>query len=345
MTEPPQILRIKRKRGQDPLQALVLEERRLAKRSKPLSPVSSKPLTPTPEAKNYYFELTRTDNANVPDPDVLASVLSEAVSQQENRQFVIPKQQTEEDIVIPNELSEMLDTFLHVDGGNTTRRKRTRRGGSTQLDMGQLEEQPRLEQEQQEDENDELDDYVFDVYKLSSTTPLTNANYPLSLIGYIRFFDDDEYDLMQSDDETKGKGDIYSDDEDSNAESFYQNDYPEDEDAGEFSDTYDVLPEDDDEDENIGPVILDSAEGFEGNAYLQGHIQADQADQSQFDALYDDFFDENGERKMDFLGQDGDAENEEDFERQQFFVGEEDNELAQHRDRIFGRLQKMIDEN
>lgn len=328
--DPPHILRIKRKRGQDPLQALILEERRPAKKSKPSSPISSKPLTPTPEAKNYYFQLSRTDSADVPDPEVLASVLSEAASAEEHRHFVIPKKQTEEDTVIPNELSDMLDSYLNVDGGNTSRRRRRGRPAT--------EEEPPVE-----------DEYVFDVYKLSATEPLTKANYPLSQIGYIRFFDDDEYDLMQSDDDAKSALRDYSDDEDSNAESFYQNDYPEDEDAGSFSETYES---DADESDAEIPVILDSAEGLEGHAYLSGHVQADQ---TQFDALYDDFFDENGERKVDFLDNDSEHasgtypadydDGDEEYERNHFFDGDEEDDLAIHRDKIIGRLQKMIDKS
>ncbi|KAM9898375.1 hypothetical protein OXX79_006338 [Metschnikowia pulcherrima] len=329
MSQPPQILRIKRKRGQDPLQALILEDSQRAKRSKPSSPAPSKAQTPTPEARSWFFSLLETnDKVDVPDAAVLASVLAEAGSSAEKRQFVIPKSQTEEDTVIPHELSEMLDTFLNVDNTETSKRKR-RGKASPAADSGATQAL--------------VDDYVFDVYKLTSTEPLTNDNYPSSSIGYIRFFDDEEYELMQSDDENT-RTQIYSDDEDSNAESFYQNDYPEDEDAGTYSDTYEPLDngddDEDDDDDNVGPVIIDSAENAEGHAYLQGHVQADLIDQ-QFDNLYDDFFDENGANNVDFLD---DGHEDEQFERQHFFEGDEHDEVAIHRDRVFGRLQRMINE-
>lgn len=307
MNEPPQVLRIKRKRGQDPLQALILEHRN-PKRSKPSSPISSPISSPAPEPRSWYFQLARTDNAAV-DHEILASVLAEAAKKEDNnRQFVLPKQQTEEDTVIPNELADMVDSFLHV---NEVGERQKRRGGATTKAQVQSTE-------------DLASEYVFDVYKLSDTEPLTNANFPLSLIGYIRFFDDDEYDLMQSDDDKSEV--VFSDDEDSNAESFYQNDYPEDEDAGAFSDTFD----------DVVPVILESSEAAEGHAYLRGD------EQGEYDDLYEELF-EDGEKRINFLEDEND-ENEQ-FQRQNFFPGDHDDPLAIHRDRIFGKLQNMIDED
>lgn len=329
MTEPPQILRIKRKRGQDPLQALILADRQPpAKRSKPSSPISSKPTTPKPEPpKNWYFQLSRTDNASQgTDQDILASVLSEAVASGDDRQFIIPKKQTEEDAVIPHELADMVDSFLNVDTDASKRRKR--RGGK-------LTSEAENDSGDHNAEEELANEYVFDVYKLSSTEPITNANFPHSQIGYIKFFDDDEYDLMQSDDDKKSDGAVFSDDEDSNAESFYQNDYPEDEDAGALSETFD----DEDSNEEIGPVILESAEAAEGHAYFNGDFQKE----GQYDDLYDEFFDENGDQNVNFL-EDDYYQNEETFERQKFFNDEEEDDLALHRDRIFGKLQRMIDE-
>lgn len=328
MAEPPQILRIKRKRGQDPLQALILEERQPAKKSKPSSPISSEAPTPKPDApKSWYFQLARTDNAaNQREQEILGSVLSEAAARDENRQFVIPKQQSEEDAVIPHELADMVDSFLNVN--NDGAKRRIRRGGK-------LTSEAENESQEEISQEDIANDYVFDVYKLSDTEPLTNSNFPLSQIGYIKFFDDDDYDLMQSDDDKKSDGAVFSDDEDSNAESFYQNDYPEDEDAGVYSDTY---SDDDDENYGVGPVILETAEAAEGNAYLKG----EDPQEVQYNDLYDDFFDESG-RGVNFL-EDDYYQNDETFERQKFFNDEEENDLALHRDRIFGKLQRMIDE-
>lgn len=342
MAEPPQILRIKRKRGQDPLQALILEDLQQVKRLKPSSPTAL--ALRTPEPKNWFFELSRTDDSvTAPDPEVLASVLSEALSREQQRQFVIPKQQTEEDTVIPHELAEMLDTFLHVEKPGTRRVWRSGRRQVNETDesvaSGESKEPEATDAHESDGDLGDSADYVFDVYRLSSTRPLTSYNYPQSQIGYIRFHDDEEFELLHSDDEAKSEG---LDDEDSNAESFYQNDYPEDEDAGTHSDTYEIAEDEAEEDDEV-PVIVDSAEAAEGHAYLQGHVQADQAEDERFDDLYDEFFDENGRSTVDFLQQDDDYEDVS-FERQSFFPGDHDDELAIHRDKIFGRLQNMIDE-
>ena len=133
--QPPKILRIKRKRHQDPLQALILEDRRSVKRSKPSSPVTSPRLSPTTttpvtttplENHNYVFKLARTDESdkvNAHDESIIQTILSESqtgidensLSEPTKRNFVIPKHQTEEDIEIPNELSDMLDSFLSLE--------------------------------------------------------------------------------------------------------------------------------------------------------------------------------------------------------------------------------------
>lgn len=302
MSKPPQVLQIKRKRDQDPLQALILGAKRVKL---------------SLDQKSWYFQLDRTVHPSQAD-STLGSVLQESVSP-EGRHFVIPKRPLEEDAVIPNELADMVQSFLSVND-DPAPKKRKRRGLTR-------EKEPDAPKPHTNELSEFLSDYVFDVYTLSE--PLTSQNFPQSEIGYIKFFDDKDYDLMNSEDDS---GSAYSDNEDSNAESFYQNDYPEDEDAGAFSETYDES----DDDDAVEPVILESAEALEGHAYIRGHEQAE----GQFDDLYEEFFDADGNHTVDFLHDDYN----EDYERNTFFKEDEDDELAQHRDRIFGRLQKMIDE-
>lgn len=366
--EPPKILRIKRKRGQDPLQALILEERHPAKKSKPSSPISSGIVTPieTPnEQKNVYFALTRTDDSTTIDDSVVQSVLSESIRNEDNvnnrkRKFIIPKHQTEEDAIIPNELSDMLSSFLYVNQSEEPKRKRRIRGGisSNELQTNEISFSSNNEinniinnhesNNNDDDDDDQLSEYVYDVYQISSE-PLTNANHPQSQIGYIRFFDSEDNDLYQSDDDDDPTRKIYSDEEDSNAESFYQNDYPSDEDADGLSEN--ILNsdneeiernenDDDDDDDDIGPVIIQGPEEEEGYEYLRGD---EYTNSENFDDLYDDFFDENdGTNNVNFLNEDQGMND--DYERQNFFPNEKDDELAKHRDRIFANLQRMIDE-
>lgn len=333
--EPPKILRIKRKRNQDPLQALVLEERRSSKRSKPSSPVSSKVVSPASsptESKNVYFALTGTDDATNFDDSVTQSILSEPAGKSTGkRSFFLPKRQTEEDTVIPHELSDMVSSFLTFDQPKTPQRKRRGRPAVKEV------EEPAQEPEKEVESEEEATDYVYDVYQISSV-PLTTQNHPQSQIGYIRFFEDDL--LYQSDEDDDPTRSLYSDNEDSNAESFYQNDYPSDEDAGVLSETFSVSEEDSEEEEDIGPVIVQNPDDAEGVAYLlsEDPLVANN-DDNEFDGLYEDFYnDENDGDDIDFLPED------EEFERQHFFPGEEDDELATHRDKIFGKLQNMINE-
>lgn len=338
--DPPKILRIKRKRNQDPLQALILEERHSSKRSKPSSPISSKVVSPvsTPtESKSVYFALTGTDDSTTNlDASVIQSILSESVSKAVGkRNFVLPKQQTEEDTVIPNELSDMVSSFLSFNQPQTPQRKRRGRSSVVNTeDPAQVSSASKAADEDSEQEDPT--EYVYDVYQISAV-PLTTQNHPQSQIGYIRFFEDNL--LYQSDDDDDPARSLYSDDEDSNAESFYQNDYPSDEDAGVLSETFSVSDEDSDEDDEIGPVIVQNPDEEEGVAYLRGEDPSVTNNINNYDELYEDFYnDENDEDDIDFLPQD------EEFERQHFFPGEEDDELAIHRDKIFGRLQNMIDQ-
>ena len=278
----PQIVRIKRKRGQDPLQALVLEGRNDAKRSKTLS--STQSLSKLTDAEKYYFELASTgDRENATESNGLT--LSEASPGLEKRRFVIPKLENEKEDHFPMQLHQMLDEFLSIKKELPEKLKK-RRGSSHKP----IEEKP----------HDILEDYVFDVYRLSTNKPLTSMNYPQTHIGYIRFFDDEETDLVNGDESNDPDDQFLTDDEDSNAESFYQNDYPEDEDIGEFRERYEKLDVESDEDyddySDIGPVVVQNALHFEQQSYFKDLYAATDA----FDNIYDKFY-EDRNRKTDFL--------------------------------------------
>lgn len=361
---PPTVLRIKRKRFQDPLQALVLEDRRAAKRLKPSTPISSAVNSPvaTPtkvqssENLNYIFKLARTDTLEntANDATILQSVLLEAGFRDESqlelesalnnsnsnrkRKFIIPMRQTEEDVTIPNELSDMLSSFLSVGKENAiaspvARKKRTRGIVDVSNEIHESSETPEIPAVNEASAEEEQSEYVYDVYQLTSTEPLTTANHPQSQIGYIRFFDDDD-DFYESDQDETNKPTVFSDDEDSNAEDFYQNDYPSDEDAGAYSETNSFEVEDDDEDQEdeYGIIAEDGVKSNHDNDL----------------ELADDEIEDYGEiayLEEDKYYVDTTTLEDEDFKRNRFFEDDEDNELAIHRDRIFGRLEKMINEN
>lgn len=139
----------------------------------------------------------------------------------------------------------------------------------------------------------------------------------------LRKFEEDQDDLLGDDDSIKA----VSDDEDSNAEDFYKNDYPEDED--DYSD-------DEGKSQSSIEVLTESMIQSQQVSNRESELE-ELAD--EFDDLYDELYDDEGNGPSDFLNND-----EDDFQRQNFFPGEEDDELAIHRDKIFGKLQKMIDE-
>lgn len=365
---PPKILRIKRKRDQDPLQALILEDRNASvlrhKKSKPSSLASSMILTPSNYAQSsqtdlknmqtqkrfhesLLFTLARTDIVSdrervSDDSNVIESVLSEASGSTNKRKFVIPKRQLEEDTVIPNELSDMLSSLLTKEGGALStdpvppkkRRNRIPNSALSQQQQVQETEPTAFQQKDDEIESSGIDpslEYVYDVYQLS---PLTTASHPSSTIGYVRFFDDQENDLYQSDSDAEDRP-KFSDDEDSNAEDFYQNDYPSDEDAGSLGSSF----------ESDGSVHIinpnaptdDAEEGYD-------YIDSQDVKDGEFEDLYDQFYDDDDD-DLNLLEDDQFRESDnESFERNQFFPDDNENELAIYRDKIFGKLQKMINE-
>lgn len=290
----PKILRIKRKRGQDPLQALILEGHSLAKRSKTSSPGPSFNSKQQEDAKNWYFELSSTDARETNRLGLENGLmLSETATLLEKRQFVIPKQDDTEAPELSQQLHQMLDNFLTLEEEVPARIKK-RRGSS--IKPAEDTSFDRLKSDE--------DEYVFDVYKLTSNEPITNMNYPQSQIGYIRFFDDEESELVNVDESRDPRTDIYSDDEDSNAESFYQNDYPEDEDAGEFSETYEHSNENSDDDSDglygYGGENSSLIEPSDLRSHFKSYTRSMGAS-GEYDNLFDGYFDEYGNPKKNIL--------------------------------------------
>lgn len=406
---PPRILRIKRKRGQDPLQALILEDTRNVKRSKPSTPITSPIATPrsqTPlrqqqlrgdsstngaddDRLNYMFKLAKTEFGNEAELDesLLHTILAEAATtgtgiengggrsstkhnQEIKRRFIIQPGETRRqsgidyegaDVEIPDQLSNMIEDLVSK-GDDKTKTKRKRRGRSNHKDDNTVVSDDKVSELRDSisqdvsttftnsDDHDDENQYVYDVYQLTDAEPLTTANHPLAQIGYIRFFNDDDsdnndskiFDSTQQDMDELKKPSVLTDDEDSNAESFYQNDYPSDEDAeglqelNSFEDEFDKLNLGNGEeeggnggvDEDAGYVPHDGI-GWDGEEYF------DYGDVERFMGL-----DEDGDDDEE------DEENDDDHEikRNQFFKSDVDDPLALHRDKIFGKLERMIDE-
>ncbi|CDK26088.1 unnamed protein product [Kuraishia capsulata CBS 1993] len=203
--QPPNVLRVKRKRTEDPLQALVLESNRL-KRSR---------------SDQYIFKLLRTDeNANEEDPVLKPT--------DEKNYFEIPKPEVQlEDEQVSKvanrpEVSDLLQDYLK-NNDVPTKAPRRRRSSSAQRAGLHIEKSFQSEAGNSE--------YVYDVYFRDKAVA---ERLEKDKIGYIKF--DDEYDLLGEFEQNSDNA--ISDDEDSNAEDFYKNDYPDDDDYVQSDESY-----------------------------------------------------------------------------------------------------------
>ena len=159
---------------------------------------------------------------------------------------------------------------------------------------------------------------------------------------------------------------MISDDEDSNDENFYRNDYPEDEDSGYDDDSPDFLsdmesmginePSDDQDDEF---VILNDKRRFSKTDFLRSegvqslNVEDFRGIRNQIDETYgdneDDLDDDDefGNQIDDAIDEamDDNSSYTESFTRNEFFSTDRDDPIAIHRDRIFGKLQNMLDDD
>lgn len=379
--EPPQILRVKRRRTEDPLQALVMEtNRRKIKRPR------------------YVFRLKRTEEKDIQDSTAVLTASKDRKndkpvfnipSKKENVEKVgasaaregesgseagsvsgagvqdgtatTKEQHTKEGpMELNSELLEMLNDYLKNNDETTINNpvkppKRRQSSVSQELNANV----PKFSREdmlkgcngeaidERDNEDDDEDEYVYDVYYRDKAV---SDQWENERIGYIKF-DDDELDKLEDkEDDTL----LNTDDEDSNDENFYRNDYPEDEDGG-YEDESELEsmgldePSDDQDDEFM---ILNNKRRFSRSEFLNSeglkrassdeyHRLAEQIDeqpilwgQPEDGADYTDDI-EMGEN---------DTDGEINFQRQTFFPTDKDDPAAIHRDRIFGKLQQMIEE-
>lgn len=211
-------------------------------------------------------------------------------------------------------------------------------------------------------------DYVYDIYHLEQIPDDEIATYPRDDIGFIKIVNKDLELLPDS--ETDSNLQI-SDDEDSNDENYYQNDYPEDED-----DDRSVLFGSDDKDEEISEDLEWTKLAEEPSNGDDNHATNSSNYSDLFDKLagssdilaslknanvvdldmttynnevYEDDDDdmEDGtedEVENQIMNANSNYENEDSYGRNEFFPTDKDDPLAQHRDKIFGKLQRMIND-
>lgn len=349
----PEVVRIKRKRTQDSLEALILESSKGKKRHR---------------TNLHVFKLQRTEDQIPLHSSSLNCVengflplLQELDDSGTN--FMIPRKRTQEE-QLPEHFTEMLDNVLDfgsmtpptVGSSSYTAQplKRRKRKHTNTISNGSSSTK---ESNSTESTSTAELDYVYDVYYRDRSIHEYNEQTS-SKIGFLKFEQDLEG-LINDDDDSDTSGHVHSDDEDSNAEDFYKNDYP----------------ESDAEDEDYDRV--DSDENYADDAEYTDIMKARDADEQyddeqeqeqeqwggdEFDDLYDRFYDNEGNGPSDFLnekilaeletddddeegeGEEGEEDKQEEFTRNTFFKSDEHDPMAIHRDRIFGKLERMINE-
>lgn len=395
MKEPPQILRVKRKRTEDPLQALVMEtSRRQIKRPRYVfrlkrteekdiddstavlmassNTQNNKPLFSIPSKKNDFENdenINNNNNININnDVSLKNSENNRKMSQSNNTNSNTDT--NEGPIELNPELLEMLNDYLKDNDEtaiNSHVKPPKRRQSSLSQETANGNNIPKFNKEDvykqynnnaidEKEEGEDVDDdeYVYDVYYRDKAV---NDQWETEHIGYIKFDDKDIDKLDENDDDLL----MNTDDEDSNDENFYRNDYPEDEDGGYEDDESDLEsmgldePSDDQDDEFM---ILNDKRRFSRSDVLQseGLKRISSEDYERLSEQIDekptlwgrtddgmDDEDNTGDIDMDDTNND-DTDGETNFQRHSFFKTDIDDPNAIHRDMIFGKLQRMIEE-
>ncbi|KAL6944520.1 hypothetical protein ACO0RG_001257 [Hanseniaspora osmophila] len=320
-SEAPSIIRIKRKRNEESLQALCIEQ------AENTDEKIQGSLSSTNKKRKVIFRLKRVDSAKkYEEAPVLKSTEQDHLFLFENQRETLgnAKSEVSQEALNP-EVNDLLQEYL---------------------------QQQQQEKHQNKINNDDQE-YVFDVYfKEEINDDEDTFVFDKSTMGYIKIIDDP---LVPEEETDISDLNALSDDQDSNEEDYYQNDYPEDEDddrsilfGSDVSDQDSVI-----EDPNYTRDILVSSSGLINGDYDQAYSRmsntgdfldainneggrtSDEYEYLESDAEY-------GADQEDFSPPhvaDGDFE---DFPRNQFFATDQDDPLAIHRDKVMYKLQKMI---
>ncbi|AQZ10699.1 IWR1 (YDL115C) [Zygosaccharomyces parabailii] len=334
MSEAPEFIRVKRRRDEDSVQALLIDEGRRKKKGR------------------FIFKLSKTINSNTYETEDEFFTPLLKLSTDDHRHFVLERQRKrhrEADEVgppkstkfshidedtddLPPEINQMVSEILKLTE-DTLPQERPRKpskkhfGGSNQevLSMPSL-------------------DYVYDIYHLENMKDEDLKFYNEGNVGFVKIVN--KFIDLVPDEDTDPE--LHSDDEDSNEENYYQNDYPEDED-----DDRSILLGSDGDEESIPAETTWRKQPKEDYTELFDKL-------GQSDNILDSLnccnlvdLDDDGDDDEDYL--DGGLENQEiesddpdegeELKTNEFFPTDHDNPLAAHRDRIFGRLEKLVSES
>ncbi|QLG72459.1 hypothetical protein HG535_0D01670 [Zygotorulaspora mrakii] len=368
MNDAPEFIRLKRRRDEGSVNSLLIDDQKPVKRVK------------------FVFKLTRTVEQQFYETDGQNSTPLLKLADNEHHHFVLeqnrkrrresqdknrgdddarhqsfddPLEDSSDGDGLPPEISQMLKQHLSLKGTDpdaspTTKiRKRSKRHYTGQA--APVISMPSL-------------DYVYDIYHLEKVTEDEMSKFEKSDVGYVKIVNRD-VDLIP--DEETDSANAASDDQDSNEEGFYQNDYPEDEDddrsilfgsegeevaADETADLIQSLYDSDrmpSSTEN-GIELKEQKEYIElfnqlgssgdilNSLNAMNFVDLDDRDEDAAVLNYSDLEEccDNEDEMNDTV--DDALDHEVEYARNTFFKSDVEDPLAVHRDIIFGKLQDMI---
>lgn len=370
MTKAPEFIRVKRRREEESVHALLIDQNKRAKRGK------------------FIFKLKKTVNENSYENDKEANTPLLKLEKEQGHHFVLEQHKrkrdddSDEDIRpqtpgtadhsdnLPLEISQMVNNYLKLQPSRTN-------GGA---DTSNSRKKPSKKRYLNQTVVSPSQDYVYDIYRLEEIPEEEISTYDTdNNVGFVKIVN--KYVDLLPDDEEYTDNELRSDDEDSNEENYYQNDYPEDEDddrsilfgsEGEeiAEEEYNLSRNEQKADLQKWGVIPSNVEEW-SERKSGNNVMEDNGDYNElFDQLKNSeniLFEINNNNVVDFdtddtrkvyydeddnleindqihnpsLDNDGE---EYEYERNSFFPSDHDDPLAQHRDRIFGELQRKIND-
>ncbi|CAI4057451.1 hypothetical protein SKDZ_04G1280 [Saccharomyces kudriavzevii ZP591] len=346
ITTAPEFIRVKRRRDEDSVQALLIDEGKRVKKQR------------------FIFKLSKTVSPESYQSEQESSTPLLKLAHEDHRHFVLEQRRKRrrdsdydktqegfigdsniiEDEGLPPEINQMVNDYLKLNMGvqKTEKKKPSRKYFSGKVT--EIASLPSL-------------DYVFDIYHLEKIREEEVAKYnDEKNIGFVKIIEYIDLALDEESDPNEAR----SDDEDSNDENYYQNDYPDDED----DDRSILLGSEGEEialseEEIVLGVNKSRFSSWNDNKILGPNGYQDVEEE------YGDLFDRlggnnnvlksiNSSNFIDLDGQENETErsgNEDDLDvaldteypRNEFFLTDADNPLAKHRDKIFHQLQEKID--
>ncbi|CAI4059394.1 hypothetical protein SUVZ_04G1290 [Saccharomyces uvarum] len=346
ITTAPEFIRVKRRRDEDSVQALLIDEGKRVKKQR------------------FIFKLSKTVSSESYQSEQESSTPLLKLVHEDHRHFVLEQKRkrrrdsndekvqeglsTDNNAIaddgLPPEITQMVNDYLkfNKDVEETERKKPSRRYFSE--NAAEISSLSSL-------------DYVFDIYHLEKIREEEVAKYNNEKnIGFVKIIEQIDLALDEESDPNEAR----SDDEDSNEENYYQNDYPEDEDDDRSillgSEGEDVAISEEEivlgvnksrfsswnDDQILGPNGYQDVEEEYGDLFNRLGGNSDllkSINSSNFVDLDDPENEIETSDNDDGLNEGDDTE----YPRNEFFPTDADNPLAQHRDRIFHQLQNKIE--